>query len=194
MIACDIVLIPPEHISDKAIRFNRELIEKGRKEIILDEERCLPHITLAMGCIKMEDLDKIDGVLGKIAQDLPPVVLKTVSDNSVKAWMRIEKNKEIVKLHKIIMKKMSPFFSHKVSEKMIYGHDKENIGRITTDYIKWFKLYNLIKGYTPHITVGYGKMNIKIKPVNFTAKKLALCHLGNYCTCRKVILSYDLLN
>ncbi len=29
-------------------------------------------------------------------------------------------------------------------------------------------------------------------PIQFTASKLALCHLGNYCTCRKILSLHDL--
>jgi cell division septation protein DedD len=34
MIACDIVLLPPEHISDKVVQLNRRLVEEGREDIL----------------------------------------------------------------------------------------------------------------------------------------------------------------
>ncbi len=43
---------------------------------------------------------------------------------------------------------------------------------------------------SPHITLGYGQAKPPFSfPVAFAAARLALCHLGNHCTCRKVLAS-----
>ena len=44
----------------------------------------------------------------------------------------------------------------------------------------------------PHITIGYGELSHFLFPEEFTASKLALCHLGNHCTCRRVLASFAL--
>lgn len=41
--------------------------------------------------------------------------------------------------------------------------------------------------FLPHITLGKGTLDAKAGETSFTASRLALCHLGNHCTCRKVL-------
>jgi hypothetical protein len=44
----------------------------------------------------------------------------------------------------------------------------------------------------PHITIGYGQVDDFTFTAEFTASKLALCHLGIHCTCRKVLAAAEL--
>ena len=38
--------------------------------------------------------------------------------------------------------------------------------------------------FDPHITVGIGPTPVTIAPFDFTAREIAVCHLGRFCTCR----------
>ena len=48
------------------------------------------------------------------------------------------------------------------------------------------------ENFFPHITIGYGEINNFSFPIIFSVSKLALCHLGNHCTCRKILASTNL--
>lgn len=192
MIACDVVLLPSPEAEKRALELNQALIEKGRHEIVLDKERCLPHITLAMGCIKEKDLTRVRGVLANIAASYPPVRMETVPSKEGNAWIRIEKTRDVELLHEIVMIRLSPFFSHGVTQDMIYTEEGEGISDPTLEYIRKFPVSSSFENYIPHITVGYGKMDIEVKSLKFVSGRLALCHLGELCTCRKVLSSYSL--
>ncbi len=61
--------------------------------------------------------------------------------------------------------------------------------------LAWIKNYSeksSFEKFFPHITIGYGEINDYSFPIKFTASKLALCHLGNHCTCRKILASVKL--
>jgi 2'-5' RNA ligase len=191
MIAADVVLLPPEEVMDTAVRINGELVEKtGDASIVLDNEKCLPHVTLAMGCVEEEDLDHIDKILRSIAEDLLPITLKTIPFEKGPASLKIEKTRDIELLHELVMIRMSRFFTHEVSKSMIYGSQKEEIAELTFDYIRNFTTRSSFENYLPHITLGPGDVDLEVGSFEFTARRLALCHLGNYCTCRKVLLSH----
>ncbi len=193
MIAVDAVLLPPPDVMEKAVEINRRLAESAdNNDIILDKETCLPHITLAMGCLMEDDLRRIDDILRGIAASFPPVRLKTIRLKGEEASMRIEKSRDIELLHEIVMIRLSPFFSYKVTEDMLYGGHEEEINEITFDYIRKFPTRSSFENYVPHITVGRSNAGIEIAPFDLVSGNLALCHLGNFCTCRKVLLSYDL--
>ena len=67
--AVDVVLLPEETMMDKAIQANAELVEKFGKKIVLNKKNCLPHISLAMGCIDERDIAAIEKILDKIAEE-----------------------------------------------------------------------------------------------------------------------------
>ncbi|MEA3489868.1 MAG: hypothetical protein U9R44_05985 [Candidatus Omnitrophota bacterium] len=193
MIAVDVVLLPPADVIEKAVRMNQELVETGNNDIVLDMEKCLPHVTLAMGCVKEGEIGNIDGILKGIAASFSPVEFKVVpSAGGGKAWFRIEKNRDIELLHEIIMIRLSPFFNYKITEGMICRERGEEVNGLTLDYIRKFPVDSSFENYTPHITVGTGVMGKEVEYFKFVSEKLALCHLGDYCTCRKVLLSHRL--
>jgi hypothetical protein len=50
----------------------------------------------------------------------------------------------------------------------------------------WINKRSSFNDYSPHITLGISKLKGKAVDINFTASKIAICHLGNYCTCRRM--------
>ena len=54
--AVDVVLLPSEQMMDKAIEANGELVKRFGGKIVLNRENCLPHISLAMGCVDERDI------------------------------------------------------------------------------------------------------------------------------------------
>ena len=67
-IAVDAVLLPSDEMMDKAIEANKELLQQCADKIVLDKENCLPHISLAMGCIDEEIVADIEKLLQTIAK------------------------------------------------------------------------------------------------------------------------------
>ncbi len=76
--AVDVVLLPDEAMTDRAIEINAELVERFGDEIVLNKESCLPHISLAMGCIEEADITPVEKVLEEIAKETSLPELKIV--------------------------------------------------------------------------------------------------------------------
>ncbi|MHC4069946.1 MAG: 2'-5' RNA ligase family protein [Planctomycetota bacterium] len=196
-IAVDIVLLPEESMTEAVISANGELVLRFGSEIVLNRESCLPHISLAMGCIKESDVEEIGGVLGKAASAKRLGFLRAVGThigtNSVGekvSSIEIERSEELQRLHEEIMEAMGPYFRYEVSREMIWGG-----GEVAESTLKWIKDYaekSSFEKFFPHITVGYGEAKKGSFPVEFAASSLALCHLGNHCTCREVLLSIEI--
>lgn len=193
-IAIDVVLLPSLNMIDKAIQINKEILNKSENPIKLNTSDCLPHITLAMGCIEKNNVSKIDKILKNLSDEFEVFRLKTISSMEKKAWLRIAFNKDLQLLHEALMNKSKEYFTYNATEDMIYRKKDEVISDITLDYIKNFSLESSFENYTPHITVGSGLFDIETPEVKFMSQEIALCHLGNYCTCRKVLFSHKLLS
>jgi hypothetical protein len=74
---------------------------------------------------------------------------------------------------------------------MIYGSEK--VAETTLLWIKNYREKSSFEMFSPHITIGYGQVGTPAGPIEFRASKLALCHLGNHCTCRKVLVSVGIV-
>jgi 2'-5' RNA ligase len=189
--AVDVVLLPDEAMTDRAIEANAELVEKFSAEIVLSKNNCLPHISLAMGCIDESDIPAVADVLDTIAKTnqltkLKVTGVRTSGDASV---FEVQKTNELQSLHETVLKEVGLYLTNDVTDDMIHG------GQAAESTLQWIKDYpqkSSFERFFPHITIGYGEMVSIPSPIDFTASALALCHLGNHCTCRDVLVSIEL--
>ena len=193
-IAVDVVLLPSERIADKAIEANRELLTQCPDKIILDKETCLPHISLAMGCIEDSDIVRIGEILRDIGASHPPGRLYSSgiqtginAKNEKVSVLELKKTKQLQSLHETVMQTLKPLFSYDVSLDMVLSPPAA--GESTLLWIKNYPEKSSFAKFSPHITLGYGQIKGFSFPPEFTASKLAMCHLGNHCTCRKILTS-----
>jgi 2'-5' RNA ligase len=196
-IAVDVVLLPSEEMADKAIAANKELQKQYADKIVLDKENCLPHISLAMGCIDGRDIADIETVLQTIAEQSSLGQLSVIgihtSENSAGekvSLFQIEKTEALQSLHEEVMRRLAPYFSYDVRADMVLSPPKAS--ESTLAWIKNYPENSSFDRFFPHITIGYGEINELSFPIEFAASKLALCHLGNHCTCRKILASVEL--
>ena len=68
-IAIDVVLLPSGTMMNRAIEINKELLKKNENKIVLHKEKCLPHISLCMGCINEDKIPEIKNILDKISTE-----------------------------------------------------------------------------------------------------------------------------
>jgi 2'-5' RNA ligase len=195
--AVDVVLLPVNAVTNKAIELNAELVEMFGRKIVLDEKSCLPHISLAMGCVDERDIAPVGIILQSIAKDNSLGDLKISGIKSSRnsagenvSVLEVEKTDALQSLHKEVMKKMSPYFSYDVTADMIY--DNEEVAETTLQWIKNYREKSSFEKFFPHITIGYGELDRSSYSAEFAVSRLALCHLGNHCTCRKILASAEL--
>jgi len=224
--AVDVVLLPDEAMTNRAIEANTELVRKygtdstgsPQAEIVLDKSNCLPHISLAMGCIEDSDISAAGKVLEEIAEQNPAGELKVVgvqvtenTKGEKTSAFKVEKTQQLQSIHERVSQELTRYFSSDVTRDMIYGGNEvdstlrpfdfaqgrlrsERAGppRVAETTLLWIRSYrekSSFERFSPHITIGYGQAEALAGPIEFRASQLALCHLGNHCTCRKVLVS-----
>ena len=196
-IAVDVVLLPSEEMADKATAANKELLKQCPDKIVLDKENCLPHISLAMGCIDERDIADIEKILQAAAKQsslgqLSVIGIHTETNSAGEnvSVFQIEKTEALQSLHEEIMQKLAPYSSYDVKAEMVLSSSETS--ESTLDWIKNYPEKSGFEKFSPHITIGYGEINNISFPTKFDVSQLALCHLGNHCTCRKIFVSADL--
>jgi len=204
-IAVDAVLLPSDGMIDKAIEANIKLLLQYVDKIVLDKKNCLPHISLAMGCIDEKDIADIEKVLQTIAKQYYPgelnvvgIHVETNSAGEKVSVFQIEKTEALQLLHEEVMRRLTPSFSYDVTADMVFSPPEA--GESTLLWIKNYPEKSSFENFFPHITIGYGEIvdysfgsrKAESFLMKFTASKLALCHLGNHCTCRRILASAEL--
>ena len=187
-IAVDVVLLPSETMVNTVVEANRRLSDK---RIILSKEGCLPHISLAMGCIEQESICWIEGILSEITEQFAADRLKIagihLGTNSLGervSSLQIERTEAVQSLHEELMRRLKPYVSYDVTADMLLAPP---ISGSTLRWITDFPNKSAYANFFPHITIGYGEIGVFSFPAEFSVSKLALCRLGNHCTCRKVL-------
>ncbi|MGV8162308.1 MAG: hypothetical protein ACP5N2_03185 [Candidatus Nanoarchaeia archaeon] len=203
-LAVDVAIIPPEEILDLCIEINKSLSDKSATYFELGKKDYLPHITLAMGSIKSEDLLKIKKIIKIISSNHRPLKIVVSELKSVvksgAVWnsvMVIKKTKELVNLHKEIMDSISKLFMDEASPEMFISPPTVEEGASALRWVKEFHNTTVYDDYFPHISLSKGKIledkmsKIKI-PFSFTGSRLIISHLGIHCTCRKILFEIEL--
>ena len=198
-IAIDVVLLPSESMTEKAIEVNQKLLQQYSSKIVLNKENCFPHISLCMGVIDENDIPAVTKILAEIgkqfsalnltATNLPTHIIPT---GDKVADFQIQTTEKLQLLHELIMKKLSQFLTYDVSADMLFVPPA--IEEVTFYWIKNYPNKLSFDKYKPHITLGFGEITDIELPIQFTSSKLALCQLGNYCTCKKILVSTELRN
>jgi len=88
------------------------------------------------------------------------------------------------------MEELGGYLGTEAKADMIYGD--EEVVESTSLWIRNYREKSSFANFSPHITIGYGVIENGPFPVEFAASVLALCHLGNHCTCRKILASIEL--
>ncbi len=192
-IAIDVVLLPSDEMMDQAIEINGELLKENEHKIILDKEKCLPHISLCMGCIEENKIPEIKNVLDEISKQFSPFNLRAIDltaeiipTGKKVSGLQVKNQEDLQKLHETVMKKLWKYLSYDVEISLLFNPPE--VEEVTLYWISnYANHYHDPSLFNPHITVGFGETGKFQLPIDFTASKIALCQLGNYCTCRKVI-------
>lgn len=196
-ITIDIVLLPDETMANQAVEVSERQSKIFNDKIVLHKEKCLPHISLAMGAIEESDLPEVSNILQEIASYFK--IFKLTADSyrgnkipsgDIVSEFTVEKTSEIQSLHKMVMTKIGSYLSYDITIDMVFS--PPTVEEITLYWIKNYAKKSSFENFKPHITVGFGELKNVNAPIAFTSSTLALCHLGNYCTCRKILFSTKL--
>jgi len=193
-IAIDVALLPEARIARLAIEVNRKLVGGG-KGIVLDESACLPHISLAMGCMERCQTDSIGKTLTAVVRDcvldeltITGIVTVLNAAGEPNSLFAVAKTRALQTLHERIMMAMEPYMSREVTADMIWGDDEP--APSTPAWVRDYREKAAFAAFFPHITIGYGTVAEPMTfPIRFVGRQIALCHLGNHCTCREVLAS-----
>jgi hypothetical protein len=169
--------------------------------IVLNKLDCLPHISLLMGCLHSDHLDHAKKLLREISYDHTPlellvsdIVTVTTPPGDVMS-LDIRRDKSLEDLQESVYDAFTPLLTHDAQPADMF--DPELVSSSSLSWINNYVSESCFENFWPHITVGYVKENATadgIEPFLFSGSRLAICHLGNYCTCKRILFETSLEN
>jgi hypothetical protein len=195
--AINVVILPPDPIMDLALKWNGELGKREKENITLGKFRYLPHVSMVMGCIEEDILPNAKAALQSIAgrhraPQLHVPHIRTVNTDSGKKiiTLDISPNPDLLSLHETIVNVFQPLVTPDADEASI--NDLPPISADAIDWINHYIPYHCFDNFWPHITLGFGDIDFELQPFSFEGSRLAICHLGNYCTCSTILVETNL--
>ncbi|MBT8507642.1 hypothetical protein AZH53_04315 [Methanomicrobiaceae archaeon CYW5] len=197
-IAIDVVLLPPPEVAAAALALNQRLIEQtGDRSIVLDPSGCLPHVSLAMRSIPRRTLPSLTAALDRLALSSLPLDLRiagavavTTESGDVVSGINLEKSEPLLILHRSVMAQVNCVPAEECAPGDLSMDAGEEIAPFTCNYVNGYADQSAYDRYSPHITLGHGDVtSLEDAAVAQTARfsSLAVCHLGNHCTCREIL-------
>ena len=190
MIAIDVAILPPPDISRRAIELSATLPRHESVGLRLSGDMP-PHITLTQQFVEREEIDTVlDGIGSALAGWAPFRVTVTGAGRGGNAvWMAIEKTPALTELHRQLMDALHAFERTGGTEAAFFNSDAR-VGDV--EWVAGFRRSSSYEAFAPHITLGHATTLPSIELVTFDATTIAACHLGRYCTCRRVLRRWEL--
>jgi 2'-5' RNA ligase len=191
MIAIAIVILPPPEVANRAIALSAALPADESQGLLLGADY-LPHITLTQQFVLSESLESLLAQIDRSLHDRAPLRLRAIgggkgSHNSV--WMSIQRSPPLVSLHEQLLQVVEPFEVPTGDSSAFFGDGARDSD---VRWVREFRHQSSFDRFTPHITLGHASEPPAIEPTAFAATTIAVCHLGRFCTCRRVVRAWDL--
>jgi len=190
LIAIDVAILPPPHVSRLAMELSSGLPAEGEDRLVLDDQH-IPHITLTQQFVRVEELDLVMRDIDNVLRVVRPMPLRVRggSTSGHTVWIAIERSTELAALHESLMEALRGVERPGGTPAAFADGDARMRDLL---WVSGYRLKSSFGAYTPHITLGHGAEPPHIEPVDFVADTVAACQLGRFCSCRRVLRRWTL--
>jgi 2'-5' RNA ligase len=190
LLALDLAILPPPDVHDRAVKISASLPEDESQGLRLGPQY-LPHVTLTQQFIHSDDMEALFARVDETLRRQPPLTLRITGSahGGRTVCMAIERTPALAGLHERLMEAMVPFERSGGDAEAFFDSDAR------ADDVAWVTTYRTkssLRLFAPHITLGHATHAPSIAPDSFQASTVAACHLGRYCSCRRVLRRWEL--
>lgn len=198
-LAVDVVLLPDPAAGQEVVRLNRRLLAQGPGAIRLGLEAGMrPHLSLLMGVLAPEHREETERRLQGIAGSFPALDLVLdrvevkVHEGGSTSVLAVRPHSRLQALHEAVVRDLDALLGREVHPGMLADAESDPPGEGTLQWIRTYREEAALQHFAPHVTAGKGTLPPLEHPIPMHAGMLALCHLGNACTCRDLLARWRL--
>jgi 2'-5' RNA ligase len=189
LIAIDIAILPPASVARIAIESSAALPRAESQGLLLGTDDYLPHVTLLQQFVSADALSAFLDRIGDIVQTRHPIALRVTGGGmgSSSVWMSIERTPALVDLHQHVLDAALPFDRERGDATAFVDGDARDRD---VQWVTGYRASSSGPSFQPHITLGHAARPPAIEPFDFEATTVAACHLGRFCSCRRVLRAW----
>ena len=190
LVALDIAVLPPPTVARRAIDLSAALPPHESQGLLLGPEY-LPHVTLSQQFVRTADLDALLTRLGPVVEGCAPLRLRVIGGalGSRTAWLALEPSRELFALHEGVLAASRPFEQTSGDATAFFGGDARDRD---VNWVSGYRAASSFDRFAPHITLGHATQPPVVEPFDFEASTIAACHLGRFCSCRRVLRAWEM--
>ena len=150
------------------------------------------HVTLGQHFVDQPQLPAVYGVVAASLANHAPLALRVTGARAGRTAqaLAVTPTAALQRLHEQLLDALQPF---EVSGDAT-SFQSDGLPARAAD-VQWVTRFRHDSGYAsfnPHVTIGIGPDPITPATVAFTAREIAVCRLGRFCTCRDVLARWTL--
>ena len=189
LIALDVAVLPPPDVTARAVALSAALPRAESQGPRLDDDH-LPHVTLMQLFARVNELDQVFSRVDDTVRGIAPLALRATGGGEGNTiWIAIDKTPRLVELHERLMEALRGLERPDGGTGAFFGDDARLRDVL---WVTGYRLKSSFHHFEPHMTLGHGSAVPEIEPFTFDADTVAVCHLGRYCTCRRVLRQWSL--
>ena len=195
LLALDIAILLPPETSTSVELLNTQL--SAPPEGFRFSARRLPHISLVQQFSPTAELNVIEQTIAGIVSKHPPIdlTLASITNSETTSSLTVTPSPVLDTLHRRLMDQLAIFDVGLGDERAFINTEATPTDAARLRDITWVSQFRTDAAYdafAPHVTLGVGAIKTTIPKTTFTASVIALCILGRFCTCQKVLASWEL--
>jgi 2'-5' RNA ligase len=189
VIAVAVALLIPDGVRVAASELNAQLSPTLR----FDSSH-LPHITVLQQFLPEDHLSGAEAALARVVARFGPIPIQVTGlgtqpfDSTHVLYWEIERSQPLKVLHDRVWTALTPLTSSGDAGAFFGGKVRPS----TVKYVQDFARNGAGDRFDPHLTVGFGERDLQQAPFAFIANRVAICHLGDLNTCRRVLYEAQL--
>ncbi|MCY3844437.1 MAG: 2'-5' RNA ligase family protein [Acidobacteria bacterium] len=197
LLALDVALLLPGPAARAVGRLNARL-QAPPAGFAFDATH-LPHVTLVQQFVRDADMPVVLPRLGRVASRTPPIALRGagLQRGRTTTSLSVEGGTALRALHERLLACLAPHATPPADgwgpagDAFVADGEPPRGGDI--EWVTRFRTRAAGDRFEPHVTLGVGALDRGAEPrLAFTATELAACHLGRFCTCRRVLGAWRL--
>lgn len=195
LLALDIAILLPPETSTSVELLNTQL--SAPPEGFRFSARHLPHISLVQQFSPTTELTVIEQTIADVVSKHPPIdlTLASITTSQTTSSLTVTPSPVLDTLHRRLMDQLAIFDVGLGDERAFINTEATPTDAARLRDITWvsqFRTEAAYDAFAPHVTLGVGAIKTTIPKTTFTASVIALCILGRFCTCQKVLASWEL--
>ena len=191
LLAIDVALLLPPAAQDVVTHLNARLT--GMPDGFRFDATHLPHVTLAQQFVPAADLSLVAAEVGAVVASFAPLPLaaERLASSGLTTSLVLGETQPLAALHVRLMDRLAPFDVTAGGAEAFFTGDEPPRSR-DVEWVTRFRTAAAYGSFEPHVTLGAGVLEGAAPSIEFEADEVALCRLGRFCTCRRVLASWTL--